>query len=345
MTPRGRAGLVAVVSVVAVGATLGVGAHELQRSRAERSAPSDVAVAERGAFDDVPRIVFRSTAAGDLYGRVSVVALDDPAGPRDVTPAACDRVDAVPGRASCLRTERGIATTFTASVLDEDWRTVATWPLPGVPSRTRLSDDGARVASTAFVTGHSYATTGFSTETVVHGLDDLPDGEATDLGNIETYRLLVDGAEVAPVDRNMWGVTFTGGTTFYATTQSQALGRTWLVQGDTATRTLTAVADQVECPSVSPDGTRVAFKRDVVDGPGIRWTPAVLDLATGEVTVLEGESRNIDDQIEWLDDDTILYGMPREDQAGVTDVWALGTDPAAVPEVLLPEAWSPAVVR
>lgn len=345
MTPRGRLGLVAVVSVVVLGTAVTVGVVELQRSRAERAAPTDVAVAARGQFDDSPRIVFRSTAPGDLYGRVSIVGFDDPEGPRDVTPVACDRVDAVPGRASCLHTERGIATTFSASVLDEQWQTLVTWPLPGIPSRTRLSDDGTRVSSTAFVTGHSYATTGFSTETVIHGLDALPSGEANDLGNIEEYALLVDGEAIAPVDRNMWGVTFVDDTTFYATAQSQTLGRTWLVKGDTGSRTLTTVADEVECPSLSPDGSRIAFKRDTVEGSGIHWTPAVYDLATGQVTVLDGEARNIDDQIEWLDDDTILYGMPREDEAGVTDVWSLDAGPAAVPQVLIPQAWSPAVIR
>ena len=43
--------------------------------------------------------------------------------------------------------------------------TLASWPLAGIPSRTRVSPDGVFVASTAFVTGHSYAGGGFSTET------------------------------------------------------------------------------------------------------------------------------------------------------------------------------------
>ena len=51
----------------------------------------------------------------------------------------------------------------------------------------------------------------------------------------------------------------------------------------------------------------------------------MLDLATGERTVLAGETHNVDDQIEWLDDDTILYGLPRDDEPGVTDVWSLDT--------------------
>jgi protease II len=115
------------------------------------------------------------------------------------------------------------------------------------------------------------------------------------------------------------------------------------VQGDLAARTLTSVRQNAECPSVSPDGTHVAYK---VAGKGDpHWTFAVLDLTTGEETLLSGETRNVDDQAEWLDDDTLLYGMPREDEPGVTDVWALDTHADATPELLIEQAWSPAVVR
>jgi hypothetical protein len=77
----------------------------------------------------------------------------------------------------------------------------------------------------------------------------------------------------------------------------------------------------------------------------VHWTPAVYDIATGEVTVLDAEARSFDDQLEWLDDATLLYGLPRADEAGVTDVWQLPADGSGEPSVLVPEAWSPAVVR
>lgn len=343
MTQRARLVVLTMVVAVVVLVVVVVAVIQGRRAHEEANTPSDVALAEPGGFDDAPRVVFRSTAPGDLFGRVSIVALDDPGGPRDVTAVACDRVDAVPGRASCLRTERGIATTFSATILDADWQQVATWPLPGIPSRTRLSDDGSRVSTTAFVTGHSYASTGFSTETVVHGIEG--DGRTEDLGNIEFFDLTVDGASIAPVDRNMWGVTFIDDTHFYATTQSQTLGRTWLVRGDLEAQTLEAVTEGVECPSLSPDGTRIAFKSDVDPGGGVHWTPALLEIASGEVTVLDGETTSIDDQIEWLDDDTILYGLPRPDEAGVTDIWSLDASAGATPEVFIPRGWSPAVIR
>lgn len=121
-------------------------------------------------------------------------------------------------------------------------------------------------------------------------------------------------------------------------------GKTYLVKGDLTARTLTTVADDVECPSLSPDGTRIAFKKVTAGaGPTAHWTPAIMDLSTGEVQLLL-ETRTVDDQIEWLDDETILYGMPRDGAPGDTDVWALGVD-GSEPELFIAHAWSPSVVR
>jgi Tol biopolymer transport system component len=130
--------------------------------------------------------------------------------------------------------------------------------------------------------------------------------------------------------------------TFYATAATG--GRTYLVRGDLSRRTLIAIRQNAECPSLSPDGSRVAYKVDV-GGDRPWWSLAVLDLATGRQTLLSGEKRNVDDQVEWLDDDTLLYGLPREDQPGVTDVWSVDTHPGAAPGLLIEQAWSPSVVR
>ena len=104
-------------------------------------------------------------------------------------------------------------------------------------------------------------------------------------------------------------------------------------------------ADDAECPSISPDGTEVAYKKrsTTVAGQPV-WAMAVLDLATGDETLL-AETRGLDDQVEWLDDDTLLYGLPRADVPGTTDVWEVDTSADAVPAVLIPGAWSPAVVQ
>lgn len=110
------------------------------------------------------------------------------------------------------------------------------------------------------------------------------------------------------------GVTFADdGDTFYATAASGS--RTWLVRGSMSARTMTAIHDTAECPSLSPDETRVAYKKDVGDGVP-DWRIAVLDLASGVETVLP-EERSVDDQVVWVDDGTLLYGMPREGRQGI----------------------------
>lgn len=338
MTPRARIGWFVAVVVTLVVAAGVYAVREGREVRAERAAEPEAPRTPVAAVTDGPRIVFRHTGLDNAYGVVAIVPLDDPRGARAFTGVSCDRVAAHAGGASCLVTDPGLATTYEVQELDPAWRQVASSELPGIPSRTRLSPDGSLVATTVFVAGHSYMSTGFSTATEVHEF-----GGGTRWGDLEDFDLRLGGRSVNPVDRNVWGVTFVDDTLFYATVATG--GTTYLVEGDLAERTLTAVSEDAECPSVSPDGSRVAFKVDVDPGRRIAWQIAVRDLATGERTLLEKGPRGLDDQVAWLDDDTLLYGLPRTDEPGVTDVWAVDTTADAEPQLLVEEAWSPTVVR
>jgi hypothetical protein len=340
MTHRSRVLVFATITfvVVAVMAAYAVGAASSYR-RAHDRAPSVATVADpvADAVASGPRIVFRHTGVDSEYGVVASVPLDDPGGARAFTDLTCDRVDATARVTSCLRTERGVVTRYSLTEYAADGQEIQEVSVPGIPSRTRLSPDGALVSTTTFVSGHSYMQVGFSTATEVREVG------GRSWGNLERFALVIDGREVSPRDRNVWGVTFADDDVFYATVGTG--GETYLVRGDLRTRTLTSVADHVECPSLSPDGTRIAFKEASTRDGRTWWTPAVLDLTTGRRTVLDSETRNVDDQIEWLDRHTLLYGLVRDDEPGVTDVWSLRTDGTSQPELFIQQAWSPAVVR
>ncbi|GEK86245.1 PD40 domain-containing protein [Microbacterium aerolatum] len=341
MTPRTKWLVIVAVSAIALGGTVGIGVSAWAQYQQRQNAPSSAETAAPADAPEGDRILFRNTASGEGYGHVASVPLDQPDAARAVLDLACDRVAATDTAISCLKTERGITPSYNARLYDAAGTTAQIeWPLPGIPSRTRFSPDGTLVATTSFVTGHAYASIGFSTETSIHRTDD-----GASFGSLEDWSLIIDGEPSAPVDRNYWGVTFIDDTSFYATVGMTTIGQTYLVKGDIQARTMTSVLESVECPSLSPDGTRIAFKRVTAgSGPTVHWTPAIYDIADGSVTVLDAETRNIDDQIAWLDDDTLLYGMPN-DTPGDSDVWALPADGGSAPGILIAHAWSPTVVH
>jgi hypothetical protein len=53
----------------------------------------------------------------------------------------------------------------------------------------------------------------------------------------------------------------------------------------------------------------------------------------------------VDDQVEWLDNATLLYGLLRSGEAGGSDVWSIGVDGSVSPALYIEHAWSPSVVR
>lgn len=334
---RTRLIVLTAVCVLAIGSAVGY----LVYSRAKQH--DEVAHARSGAqtslvrVQDAPHIVFRNTALGTRYGMVAMVPLSDPSGPRAITDTECDRVYAAVHSYVCLSSHRGVTTTYEARVLNADFKPTQTLPLTGIPSRARMSNDGTLAATTGFVAGDSYAGTSFSTRTIVTRV-----GGAS-YGSLENFRLIHNGQTIKPFDRNFWGVTFApDDRTFYATAEWSH--HTWLARGDLATRRIVTLHEDAECPSLSPDGKQIVFKQHGDLPPG-KWRLAHYDITTGKVTLL-AETRSVDDQVEWLDDSHVIYGLPRTgSQAAVDDVWSVPVDGTGRPKLLIPQAWSPAVIR
>jgi hypothetical protein len=303
-----------------------------QRALAEPAAAPEAlaAVSER------PHLLFLQSQ-GDVYRRLALVPLDGLDGPRYLSTEQCQRVHFAAGQGLCL----GQSQLGGAYVFGADLKPRHTLPATGIPSRVRVAPDGRHGAMTVFVTGHSYSDGGFSTKTT---LADLPSGQI--LGDLEEFAVYRDGARFQSVDFNFWGVTFARDSNrFYATLGSG--GKTYLVEGDVASRELRVLRENVECPSLSPDNTRLVFKKRVLDSPGpVTWRLHLLDLATLTDQPL-AETRSVDDQVEWLDDGHILYSLPDEGPPPTIrpDLWLLSLDDGGPPRRLQTEAFSPAVVH
>lgn len=286
-------------------------------------------------------LLFRHTGLDESFGVASVERLGAAAGVgRRATPLRCDRVDFAGERGVCLTTDRFYAT-HSIMVFDGAFEPLHRLPLHGVPSRVRLAPDGRLAAVTVFVSGHSYLDEGFSTET---SIVDTDSGERR-IANLEELEVRRDGAPFRAIDFNFWGVTFAADSDrFYASLGTG--GMTHLVEGRVSTRRVDVVLEGIECPSLSPDQTRIVFKKRVPRGFGFGWRLHVLDLQSQAVTPL-AELRSVDDQAEWLDDATVLYAIPDRSAPTpmVTDVWQVPADGRGTPELLLKGASSPAVLR
>ena len=320
MNHRVTALLAGTAALAAVAATSVV----VARGRVASASASTSAVSLTGHA-----LVARSTATATRGHLVRV------SGERlSVSNVTCDRVYAAHGTGVCLRRD-GDLLTYQLAALDSQLNVTSTIPLVGVPNRARVSPSGQLVAWTVFVAGDSYNGGHFSTRA---GLYDLRRHEL--VASLEDFAVVRDGKPYRARDLNFWGVTFAADDRHFFATMSTA-GTRYLVAGDLTTRTLTTVRANVECPSLSPDGTRIAYKAAVGGDPRRGWRLSVLDLARGTVTAL-AETRSVDDQPAWLDDRRVAYGIAR--RGGHADVWSVPADGSGTPAVLIPDAESPAAL-
>ena len=275
-------------------------------------------------------LAFVNRVAGDDYGLVGYIDRD---GVRHQTDLECDRIDLNRSGGICLSLSSGLSGSARGLITNSALVPEKTFGLTR-PSRAAVSPDGAVAAWTGFTQGHSYLDEGeFATLTQVISV------ERERAADLERHFTTWDGgATVQDVDRNYWGVTFVDSDRFYATI---ATGEsTSIVEGQISRSRLDVVFENASCPEVSPDGSTIVAK-DMLD-ESMRLV--AIDTSTGERTQL-GETRFVDDQVEWLDDDTILYALPNEDGTAAQpgfDIWLLDIEPGATPQLLVPFASSPA---
>lgn len=299
-----------------------------------------------------PYAVVARPAGGQRFSGVEIVTLD----PRTMAPLtrsptalSCARVhvslkgdllcfsNAVPGKPGEF-----VRPTSYLHAPDLTPRSARHSPSDGRPSRARLAPDARFFATTEFITGHSYLGTGgttFSTGTHIGR-----SGAGSPPENIQSWPVYHRREKVTSIDLNLWGVTFHPADTnrFFVTAYFD--GKPYLAEGNVDERRITVLREGLECPSMSPDGRRLAFKKRT---SSTGWSPAVLDLATLKETVFTVDD-SVDDQIEWIDDRTLVYEVVERPLFGSPTSHLMALDITATrpaQRLWLSNARSPAFVR
>jgi hypothetical protein len=104
---------------------------------------------------------------------------------------------------------------------------------------------------------------------------------------------------------------------------------------------VTTLRPNVECPSLSPDGTRLVFKKRLPGlDPAEPWRLYALDLRTMRETAL-AERRSVDDQVVWDGTGAVMYGLAGDFG---DDLWSVPADGTGAPRRAAVAALNPAVI-
>jgi len=241
-------------------------------------------------------------------------------------PLSCERVDFAGGKGLCMTiAERGREGETT--IFDSGLQPLSRATLAGMPLQARVSSDGRLGALTSVANANvepDDEVDGVASET---DIVDMRSGR--EVADLASFRLTKEGRAFEPAEPRFESVTFAKGSDrFYATMRSA--GRSYLVEGSIEGRTMRVLREGIELPSLSPDGHRLACKARVGGG---RWRLAVLDLATMKLRPL-AEHRQIEEQVEWLNDDALVY-------SDGFDIYTVAADGTGAPRLVVRDASSP----
>jgi hypothetical protein len=275
-----------------------------------------------------PFIIFR-TLARDVHGRVAMLSLNPEATTRHVSPLSCARVHYARGAGLCLVVEPGPhVSTNVAYIFDRAFTRRHRLLLRGVPIRARVSPDGRVASITTYGEQESPHGERVATESLVI---DIASGNI--LAEMATFRVVHDaGPLVGPVDVS--SVAFESDSDRFFATLSTATER-YLAAGSIDERRLTTLRRGVANEALSPDGRHLVVKRLIAER-GF-WQLAVIDLRTWVERDLNQGSRSIDDQVEWLDNQHVMFHDVVDD---TTAIWMLPIDGITTPRVFVRDAFS-----
>jgi hypothetical protein len=256
---------------------------------------------------------------------------DPSTGNRTVTGIPCERAHAAAGTVACLSpADESINSRLT--VMGPGYSARREIPLSGFPDAVRVSPSGRLVGYTVVVTTglkhwHTYLPPSSGIVDVDTGVTLHPSADFT----------LADGPAASAL---FSGVTFADDNRFYLSMFVDK--RRYLVEGDIRSRTMRRIAENVESPALSPDGTRLALRQIVDPSPESPRRLAVFDLGTRQTRQLP-ESRTTLTQPSWSDNHTVLYTVQRGD--GRNDVWGVAAEGDGIPTELISGVSEPTVSR
>ena len=277
-----------------------------------------------------PFLVFRNLSSDDAHGRVAMLSLRPGELTRHVSPLSCARVHYARGTGLCLVQEQVQGqSAFTAYTFDQTLTRRNRIVLRGVPTRARVSPDGRRATITTFAEEESPEGERLATDSMII---DVRSGRV--IASLRDFQVIHDQQPPITGVIDIGSVAFEDdGDRFFATLSTET--ERYLVAGSVQERRVTAIRPGIANEALSPDGNHLAVKRLIGDR-GF-WQLGVIDLRTWTERDLNQGPRSIDDQVEWLDNNHVMYHDTAQD---TTALWMLPIDGVSGPSIFVRDAFS-----